>query len=159
VPIERFRRIIQVLTILAILLPSQSSTADVGSSTLFRKANTSEWIVSTPVDPTVQFNVVESSEGFYTLLDEQRIRLGRKEVERYVRRVRKIVSIAGVESLAEVLIEIEPAYQQLVLHAVGIHRAGLLIDALPMASTRLVEEEPEFERHVYQGTITAHIIL
>ncbi len=130
-----------------------------GFERLVSKRPAPAWLTPTAVDPTAPTNDAEASGGVSSLLDETRIRLTTNGVERYERYVDKAVSAAGVESLAEVTVDIEPEFEKLELHAVRILRDGKSIDALPDASVRMVQRESELERRMYLGTVTAYVVL
>ena len=89
---------------------------------------TPSWV--TPIDVDFQSSVDASTArgGTAALLHDVRIRIGRTIVERYQRTVEKAISQAGVEALAEALIEFAPEYQELALHRVAVVRNGKVLD-------------------------------
>ncbi len=99
-----------------------------------------------------------SSQGVVELLLDQQVDLTRGE-ERYVRRVRRIVTRAGAETAGQVQVDLEPSFQSAVLHGVWVIRDGQRIDALKARSAagqlRLVNKERAQDEQIYDGVVTA----
>jgi transglutaminase-like putative cysteine protease len=120
---------------------------------------TPAWV--TPIDVDFKSSVDENNvrNGTTALLRDTRIRIGHASVERYQRTVQKAVSSAGVEALAEVMIEFAPDYQELALHHVAVVRNGKVFDQTRRASIRMLDQENDIEHRVYKGTSTALVVL
>ena len=101
----------------------------------------------------------ERDRDSFTLLSDTRVRLNGARYERYERRVRRAMTASGVERLAELLVDFEPEHEQLVLHRIELHRKGRVVDQTRSARVRLVAEESELERRMYNGGVTAFIVL
>jgi transglutaminase-like putative cysteine protease len=101
----------------------------------------------------------ERDRDAFTLLADTRVRLRGSGYERYERRVRRALTASGVERLAEMLVDFEPEHEQLVLHRIELRRAGRVIDQTRSARVRLVAQESELERRMYNGGVTAFIVL
>ncbi len=99
-----------------------------------------------------------SNQGVVELLLDQQVDLTRG-VERYVRRVRRIVTRTGAETAGQVQIEVEPSFQSAVLHGVWVIREGQRIDALKVRSAagqlRVVSKERAQDEQIYDGVVTA----
>ncbi len=79
--------------------------------------------------------------------------------EMYYHSVKQARNGQGVPEIARVSVEFDPSYQTLVLHAVTIHRGGESI-AVPLAGkVRLLQREARLEEQIYDGTLTANLIL
>lgn len=116
------------------------------------------WVERVAVD----FDAVRPGErdrDSFTLLSDTRLRLNGARYERYERRVRRAMTASGVERLAELLVDFEPEHEQLVLHRIELHRDGRVVDQTRSARVRLVAEESELERRMYNGGVTAFIVL
>jgi transglutaminase-like putative cysteine protease len=120
---------------------------------------TPAWVAPRAFDVTSPVDDERAARGVYVILRDLRVHLGPGTVERYSRYVEKATSPAGVEALAEVLVDFEPDQQTLTLHAARIQRGGATLDALRDASIRLVQQETDLVRRVYQGTVTAYVVL
>ena len=95
----------------------------------------------------------------FTLLLDTRVRLDGSRQERYERRVRKALTSSGVERLAELLVEFESEYEKLVLHRIELRRGTQVIDQTKTARVRLVAQESDLERRMYNGGVTAFVVL
>lgn len=99
-----------------------------------------------------------SDQGVVELLLDQQVDLTHG-VERYVRRVRRIVTRTGAETAGQVQVELEPSYQSAVLHGVWVIRDGQRIDALKVRSSagqlRVVSKERAQDEQIYDGVVTA----
>jgi transglutaminase-like putative cysteine protease len=92
------------------------------------------------------------------LLDEQ-VRLGPRGVEHYMHQAHVVSSSLGVAVGSEISIAFDPSYERLVLHRIGIRRAGKERDMLDARSIRTFYQENEAEQRVYNGTMTALAVL
>jgi transglutaminase-like putative cysteine protease len=140
-----------------------STVAALGLATTARAAEPQRAPPPDWVEPiAVDFEATRANErggDAFTLLYDSRVRLSGKPYERYERRVRKALTAAGVDRLAEVLVQFDPERQKLVLHGIELHRGSQVIDQTRTARLRLVAEESELERRMYNGTVTAFIVL
>src|SRR5829696_5494219 len=59
-----------------------------------------------------------SRAGVAGVLTDHQVRVEGANVDEYFRRVRKVVSAAGVQNASELSIDFDPSYQRLVLHEV-----------------------------------------
>jgi len=89
------------------------------------------------------------------LVDDQ-IRVG-TTVEHYVHRIRRVLSITGLETAGEVEIAIDPSYEELVLHKIQIVRGTKRIDVLRATTVRTLQNDTGDER-TYNDRIT-HVFL
>src|SRR5205085_843974 len=79
--------------------------------------------------------------------------------ERYYHAMRRITSAAGVEGASEVRATFDPTYQSLRLHFVRVRRGGTALDRLDAAKVKVIQREAELERHLYDGRLTALVVL
>jgi len=101
----------------------------------------------------------ERGSDSFTLLHDSRVHLLGERFERYERRVRKALTPAGVERLAEVLVEFSPEYEKLVLHGMQLRRGAQLIDQTRSARVRMVAQESQLDRSMYNGDVSAYVVL
>lgn len=116
------------------------------------------WVEPLPVDLAAPVPAGTRG-GIDYLLNDKQVRTGPGPVERYHHDARRMLSPKGVEGGSELTVEFDPAYQQLTLHAVTIHRAGQALDALRREEVRLVQREPDLDRRLYDGRMTAVLFL
>jgi len=77
----------------------------------------------------------------------------------YVRRAAIAHQPSGLEGLAQIPIDFQPDYQRLHLHKVAIHRGGQVIDKTASADIRFLQRERNLEQGIYDGTVTAQIVV
>jgi transglutaminase-like putative cysteine protease len=97
--------------------------------------------------------------GIEYLVRDEQIRLNEGRLEQYRHRVSMVVSAGGLEQAAEIKIEFEPSYEQLVIHHVQIRRGGATIDALRPREIKLIQQEDSLSDREYNGRISALMFL
>lgn len=97
--------------------------------------------------------------GVAGILTDHQVRVNGARVDEYFRRVRKVVSAAGVQNASELSIDFDPSYQRLVLHDVALVRGEKHINQLDPAAVRIIEKEPESDERIYDGQLTALLFL
>ena len=99
----------------------------------------------------------EAEDGYLDLgLDKQ---VSLKTGERYYKRSKKILSEAGVQNSSEVSVNFDPTYEQLIFHTLLIIRDGKPINKLRLSDFKVVNQEKELDRHLYDGSLTAYLVL
>lgn len=146
----------QILLITALLLLF-------GSQALASKEYTvgapPDWVV--PLQPDVDFEVPtdQTSDGVYYLLSDRQIRAEGHTTHSYSHYAATAFNVTGIESIANVDIAFNPAYQTLTLHSIRVIRNGTAIEKLHNAEVRILQREPDLERLIYDGRKTAHVFL
>ena len=97
--------------------------------------------------------------GVAGILTDHQVRVDGANVDEYFRRVRKVVSAAGVQNASELSVDFDPSYQRLVLHAIALVRGGRRINQLDAQDVRVIEKEPESDAKIYDGQLTALVFL
>jgi len=92
------------------------------------------------------------------LIDRQ-TRLQPGGSQQYRRAVRQVNEPSGLEPAAQIEVEFDPGYQRLVLHSVAIVRGGQRIDKLETSRVKLLHREPQLERQMIDGRMTAALVL
>lgn len=106
----------------------------------------------------VQENTAAKGMGGSFYLDyEKQISLADETI--YNRRAVRITSAEGVEDQSEVEVDFDPSYQQLVFHTVQVFRDGKAINKLQPGKFRLLQKEEEADKHLYNGSLSALLIL
>ena len=113
-----------------------------------------KWIDRLSVDTTATLPANEVRLGTYALLDDHQISAGTTTTD-YHRRVRKVVSPAGVQNGSEVAFDFDPSYQKLVIHDITVLRGDERKKVLDPASIRVIEKEDEQSDHLYDGMLSA----
>jgi transglutaminase-like putative cysteine protease len=122
-------------------------------------APTPAWVrpVAVPEQPVIrQEQLVDGA--FHLLIDAQ-LRATRGEPAQYRRYAVKALNASGVESIANIQIGFDPAYQTLVLHSIDVIRDGVATSRLRTAQVRLLQREAGLEERIYDGRKSASIFL
>jgi len=77
----------------------------------------------------------------------------------YIRQVIQINSPAGMANLGPIIMNFVPEYQSLTLNTLRILRGTEVIDVRDTAKVRFLQRETGLEQGVYQGVVTASILL
>lgn len=94
----------------------------------------------------------------YRLLDRQ-VNITEKNETQFTRLVTQPLTEAGLHQAAVVEITFNPAFQTLALHKLSLTREGRTIDKLRPEQVRLMQREEDFDNRLYDGIITATIII
>ena len=146
-------------SIVAILLFATSAHAAVRADDAgqFEVRRAPAWIDAIAVDANAANSNVRS--GIEGLLDDHQVRVAGANVDEYFRRVRQVVSPAGVQNASELNIDFDPSFQRLVLHDVVVIRSGKRIDELARDEVRIIEKESDADESIYDGQLTALLFL
>ncbi len=112
-----------------------------------------------PVAPAASPAPPDASGGVDYLLVDDQVRGGPRGLERYHRIVRRVLSPKGIENASDLRIDFDPGYQALALHEVVIRRGAARIRALRAADVKVIQREPDLDRQVYDGRLTAVVFL
>ncbi len=93
------------------------------------------------------------------LLQERQISLLNKTPQRYVHTQTTAYSSNALESVSQVYIQFNPAFEQLALHAIRVWRDGKAIDLTKKVKLDLLRRESNLEKSMYEGDVTAIGIL
>jgi transglutaminase-like putative cysteine protease len=93
---------------------------------------------------------------FYQLLEEQ-IHVENKSDYSHI--VRQIVSAAGIQNGSEISISFDPSYERLDVHEIIVWRNNKPQNRLSPGSFKVIADEKELSKFIYQGTYSAYCIL
>jgi transglutaminase-like putative cysteine protease len=99
----------------------------------------------------------EAEDGYVDLCYEKQTSLEHNAV--FYKKAMRILTDAGVQNCSEVSVEFDPSYQKLSFHSIRILRHGKSIDKLDIKKFRVIEEEKERDRFIYNGSLTALLLL
>lgn len=97
--------------------------------------------------------------GIWGLLTDHQIKVDGAHVTDYYRRVRKVVTSAGVQDASALSIDFDPSYETLVVHDAAVVRDGKRMNELDASELRVIEKEPESGDRIYDGQLTALLFL
>ena len=89
----------------------------------------------------------------YLLIDHQ-VHHGDPGVEAFAHVAKKIVSHQGVQEGAELSFDVDPSYQQLILHTIQIHRGTNILNRLDRSNMKVLQRERDLERQIYDGALS-----
>jgi len=98
----------------------------------------------------------EGTDIDFLLVDEQ-THAGSKTRHHHV--VKRLMNSSGVQRGSKLEITFDPAFQSLTLHAIEIRRGEQVIDKLEREKIKIIQREKELERHIYDGRVSAVLIL
>ena len=113
--------------------------------------------VQTSNRPVQKTTATDSDQEF--LLQERQISLLNKTPQRYVHTQSTAYSSTALESVSQVYIEFNPAFEQLALHAIRVWRDGKAVDLTKKVKLDLLRRESNLEKNMYEGDVTAIGIL
>lgn len=97
------------------------------------------------------------ADGAYDELVEEQINIEQKAT--YNHFITQIVSESGVQNNSEVSASFNPAYERLDFHEIIVWRNGKPQSRLNQAAFKVLAQEDEFEKFIYNGTYSAKLIL
>ncbi len=113
------------------------------------------WVESIDFDKNASPAEGQGSSYYYLLIDEQE---NISVQEDYIHNVYKILTSEGVQQMADLNFELDPAYNELIFHEVTVHRNGQAINHLTK-NIRTIQREQSMDRYLYDGSLTAIINL
>ena len=140
-----------VACVMAAAAPAQSAE--------YQVAPTPSWARPITVDTEAPVEPSQASRGVAYLLVDREVRVDGAGRTTYRHYVEKALDDKGVDRIAHVEIEFDPAYQALTLHAINLLRNGRVIAKLPSTRMKLLQRERELESRIYDGTKTATAFL
>jgi len=125
----------------------------------FETAAVPEWVVPTPLP--AKKNGLLSGQSIRYLLSEWQTRVGSsdRDTTEFTRIVYSPVTESGVQDAAEISIDFRPDFESLTIHNVTLQRDGKVFDRFQPQQVRLIQQERDIEKHMYNGEVSALMIL
>jgi lipoprotein NlpI/transglutaminase-like putative cysteine protease len=114
-----------------------------------------DWYVPAAETPNTP---VDRAAMHYRIIDEQTQLLAATRCTHW-HIVRVLDEVAGLGTASQIEIQFDPSYQTLVMHHLFIVRDGKQIDKLDASRVELLQRETQLERRMYDGRVTASIVL
>ncbi len=99
----------------------------------------------------------QANSGVFCLLFDVEINGATKE--RFFHFANKFLTSSGVEDNSRLSFNFDPSYQQLILHKIVIHRGNEVLDQLDLSKIRVIQQEKDLDRLIYNGAKTAFLFL
>jgi lipoprotein NlpI/transglutaminase-like putative cysteine protease len=113
------------------------------------------WVVPAPARADLP---VDRSSMHYVLVDEQ-VRLDGVATAYHGRTIAAINDASGLDAASQIELEFDPSYQALAFHHLVVVRGSQRIDKLDPQRVRFLQREPQLEKRMYDGRVTASIVL
>jgi hypothetical protein len=121
------------------------------------KENTPSWVTVQNINLHNNKLDQHSEDGYVDLNYENQISLEHQTF--YTKAMMKIISDAGVQNNSEITINFDPVYQKLIFHTIRIIRGKESIDQLELKKFKVIQQEKELDKHLYDGSLTALLML
>ena len=102
-------------------------------------------------------DIIDKTGGFQYLLLDQQVHI--PDQTYYSNQIYKVLNASGVQSMSTVAPSFDPEYQQLTFHVLTIARDEQIINKLDAGNIQIYQREPNLERNLYDGSVTAVINL
>jgi len=109
-----------------------------------------------PAPPSA--STAELEEGVRELLFDRQICAADGYAD-YKRRVRQVVTPSGTREVAELQISFDPTWQTVRFHHVRVLRGGRAVGSFALADVKVIQQESELNRRIYNGSLTALVFL
>lgn len=116
---------------------------------------TPDWV--TPISPKLETTLEGVSSGYYYLLVDQQENL--QTEQNYSHFVYKILSNEGLQEMANLSVDYDPAYENVIWHSLIIYRNGKGSDRIKKESVKTIQREQDMDRNLYDGSLTQVINL
>jgi len=118
------------------------------------------WVLPAEPGTPTDAHLRQATDGVSYLLVDNQVLATPAERVRYYRYVSRALNAKGVESVANLGIDFDPAWQKVQLHAVRVLRAGHAIDKLAGARIEVIQPEKELDDElIYNGSKTVKLFL
>lgn len=119
-----------------------------------RQTPVPDWV--TPTDETHLAPLDDVPAGLEYLLVDSQTRVANESAYSHI--TYRIRSNTGLQEGSQLAISFDPDYQFLDYHFVRIIRDGQIIDHYDPAALKIIQQESELDRHLYDGRLTALLI-
>jgi transglutaminase-like putative cysteine protease len=99
----------------------------------------------------------QAENGFVNLVLEKQISLQQQST--FTKTAIKILSESGVQNSSEVKVNFDPSYSRLIFHTIKIIRGNETINKLQPAKIKVIQQEDELNRYLYNGSLSAVLFL
>lgn len=115
------------------------------------------WIIQQDFNKSDEYKLVDMDQGGIYLLADFQTHI-EKQMS-YSHFAIKLISESGTQNYSDIWVDYDPSYQKLMFHQLQIIRNGKYIDKLEQEKFKVVQNESELNRKLYNGTYSAGIFL
>jgi hypothetical protein len=115
------------------------------------------WIEPAVIVPDGQPPTDQLNEGiWFVLMDEQ---VNRSQDQHYHRVIKQLVNESGVQNGARLNFDFDPSFERLTIHQIRIRRGGEILNRLEKDKIKVIQQEQDLERHIFNGSLSAILFL
>jgi len=96
-------------------------------------------------------------DGYYYSLSEQQIHVEKKA--HYFHYVREIISATGIQNGSQISVSFDPSFEKLEFHEITVWRNNKPQNRLNLPAFKILADEQDFSKFIYQGSYSANLIL
>lgn len=122
------------------------------SNLSFRKENFPSWVMLNQIN-----NILTSEDNNRVLYVDRQINLIDKST--FLNIISQIRNGVDMQNDATISIDFDENYQNIFMHTLRIYRAGQIIDKIDSCKVQQVQQEKNYDRHVYDGSQTLFFFL
>jgi hypothetical protein len=115
------------------------------------------WVTVNTIDYSNTSMDKDAEDGYVDVDFEKQISVEQQCT--YYRRAEKIISESGIQNASQISESYDPSYEQIFFHTIKIIRAGKLINKLEPSKFKVIQQETELSRSIYNGALSAVLIL
>lgn len=115
------------------------------------------WVTVTNFDYSSTNLDDQAEDGYVNLVSEKQVSLQQQST--YIKTAFKILSESGVQNSSEVNVNFDPSYSRLIFHTIKIIRGKEVINKLQPSKIKVIQQEDELNRHLYNGSLSAVLFL
>lgn len=108
-----------------------------------------EWVTPLEVERDAGEKDHHSLDGMYYVLHEMQKNWDTDE--QYLRNIILLQNDSGVQNAGKLMATFNPAHQELMVHKVGVLRAGQYIDKLNISKFQIIQPEAELQSDIFSG--------
>ena len=113
------------------------------------------WVIGPATSPTNGPHKAETGQSI-RLFDQQ---VNVTEKAQYRAYVREIHNESGVQDGSRINMYFDPTYQKLTIHRIAIRRGTNILERLDREKIKVLQQERDLERHIYDGTVSVLLFL
>lgn len=115
------------------------------------------WVTKDMIDYSSTALDKDAKDGSVDLAFEKQVSV--EQQCSYYKKAIRIISEAGIQNSSQISRSYDPSYEQLIFHSIKIIRDGKEINKLEPSKFKLIQQETELSRSIYNGSLSAVLFL
>jgi transglutaminase-like putative cysteine protease len=139
---------------------AESTTAATDSGAAIRYAAPPSWVRDDP-GPATPAGALEdyTDQGVLRVLQDTQLSLTEPGVSHHIRVLQRVLTRAGAERAANLVIEFDPSHERLEIHSICVHRGDDRTEHARPGAMQLLRRESQLERLALNGRLTASFVI